>query len=83
MDVIPLKNLYKVIVLYNVGYNVSKNIARYVQITNKIYINKEKKLSGQEMMSKEYARIYVDTVDQLRKIYEKLKIGKLWKVYEK
>ena len=75
VDVIPLKNLYKVIVLYNVGYNVSKNIARYVQITNKIYINKEKKLSGQEMMSKEYARIYVDTVDQLRKIYEKLKIG--------
>jgi len=75
VDVIPLKNLYKVIILYNVGYNVSKNIARYVQITNKIFINKEKKLSGQEMMSKEYARIYVDTVDQLRRIYEKLKIG--------
>ena len=75
VDVIPLKNLYKVMVLYNIGYSVSKNIARYVQITNKIYIGKEKKLSGQEMMSKEYARIYVNTVDQLRQTYEKLKIG--------
>ena len=78
VDIIPLKNLYRVIALYNVGYSVSKNIARYVQITNKIYVNKEKRLSGHEMMSKEYARIYVNTIDQLKQIYEKLKIGWLY-----
>ncbi len=80
VDKIPLSNLYKVISLYNVGYNISKNIAKCVEITNKIYINKEKRLSGQEMASKEYARIYVETVNELKAIYEKLKIGWLGQI---
>lgn len=75
VDKIPLTNLYRVISLYNIGYNISKNIAKCVKITNQIYINKEKKLSGQEMASKEYARIYVETVNELKSIYEKLKVG--------
>jgi hypothetical protein len=74
-DIIPLKNLYKVISVYNIGYSVTKNIARCVQITNRMYIGKEKSLSGQDMASKEYARIYVDVIDQLREMHGKLNVG--------
>jgi CRP-like cAMP-binding protein len=74
MDKIPLKNLYKFISTYNIGYGITRNIARYVNITNKIYINKEKTLSGKEMASKEFAVLYTNTIDRLKKTYEKLKV---------
>jgi CRP-like cAMP-binding protein len=74
-DRIPLKNLYKVISVYNIGYSVTKNIARAVQITNKMIIGKEKSMSGQDMASKDYARIYVEVVDRLRQMHQRLKIG--------
>jgi len=82
-DVIPLKNLYKLILIYNIGYSVTKNIAKYLQITNKIYINKEKKLSGAEMASKEYAIIYYDIVNNLKKTYQKLRISWLKQVIDR
>jgi CRP-like cAMP-binding protein len=73
IDKIPLQNLYKVISVYNVGYSITKNIARYLEITNKIYINKEKSLSGIEIASKEYARLYVEVIDELKNIYQKVR----------
>ncbi len=83
VDKIPLKNLYKVISMYNIGFSITKNIAKFVEITNQIYINKEKKLSGKDMVSKEYARMYVDTIDKLKEVHEKLKIGWLNQVIER
>jgi len=83
VDKIILSNLYKVASLYNIGYSITKNIARYLQITNSMYINKEKKLSGQEMASKEYARIYVEIIDRLKKIYDQLRIGWLQQLTER
>ena len=83
VDQIPAKNLYKVMSVYNIGYNVTKNIARYVEITNRIYFNKEKKLSGKEMVSKEYAKIYAETVDELKAAYQKLKIPWLKQILER
>jgi len=82
-DIIPLKNLCKLILTYNIGYNITKNIARYLQTTNKIYIKKEKRLSGAEMASKEYAMIYYDIVNSLKIIYEKLRIGWLKQVIDR
>ncbi len=63
---IPLDNLYKVIGVYNIGYSITKNIARCLEITNRMYIAKEKKLSGHEISAKEFARIYVDVIDALK-----------------
>ncbi len=83
IDKIPANNLYKVLSLYNIGYNLTKNIARFVQITNRMYISKEKKLSGVEMASKEYASIYVDVIERLKSIYQKLKIRWLAELIEK
>ena len=83
IDKIPLKNLYKLISIYNIGYNITKNIAKYLQITNRIYIGKEKKLSGQEMASKEYARIYVQVIEDLRECFTKYRIGWLSELIEK
>ena len=73
VDKIPSQNLYKVIFVYNVGYTITKNIARCLEITNKIYINKEKNLSGIEIASKEYARLYVEVIDELKNIYQKIR----------
>jgi hypothetical protein len=72
-DRIPLRNLYKVISVYNIGYSITKNIAKFVEITNKMYIKKEKHLSGQEMASKEYALIYTDILEALKIHYTKIK----------
>jgi CRP-like cAMP-binding protein len=80
---IPLENLYKLISTYNIGFSITKNIAKFVELTNQMYLKKEKKLSGKEMASKEYARMYVETVDILRKYYNKLKIGWLKQVVER
>jgi CRP-like cAMP-binding protein len=44
-----------------------------LEITNKIYINKEKNLSGVEIASKEYARLYVEVIDELKNIYQKIR----------
>lgn len=63
---IPLDNLYRVIGVYNIGYSITKNIARCLEITNRMYIAKEKKLSGHEISAKEFARIYVDVIDALK-----------------
>ena len=63
---IPLDNLYRVIGVYNIGYSITKNIARCLEITNRMYIAKEKKLSGHEISAKEIARIYVDVIDALK-----------------
>ena len=73
IEIIPLPNLLKLIGIYNIGYSITKNIARCLQITNRMYINKQKNLSGHEIASKEYARIYVDTIDALKKEFEKFK----------
>lgn len=67
---IPCENLYRVIGIYNIGCSITRNIARCLEITNRIYIEKEKKLSGHEISAKEYARIYVDIVDSLTDAYE-------------
>ena len=83
VDRIPLANLHKVITVYNIGYGIAKNIARCVQITNRIYINKEKKLSGKEMISKDYALIYADTIDRLRAVQEKVKVVWLKEVVDR
>jgi CRP-like cAMP-binding protein len=80
---IPLENLYKLISTYNIGFSITKNIAKFVILTNQMYVEKEKKLSGREMASKEYARMYVQVVDILRKNYNKLKIGWLKQVVER
>lgn len=63
---IPLDNLYRVIGVYNIGYSITKNIARCLEITNRMFIAKEKKLSGHEISAKEFARIYVDVIDALK-----------------
>jgi CRP-like cAMP-binding protein len=67
---IPVENLYKVIGIYNVGYSITRNIARCLEITNRMYVAREKKLSGHEISAKEYARIYVDIIDSLKDAYE-------------
>ena len=63
---IPLDNLYRVIGVYTIGYSITKNIARCLEITNSMYIANEKKLSGHEISAKEFARIYVDVIDALK-----------------
>jgi len=68
---IPLENLYRVIGVYNIGYSITKNIARCLEITNRMYIAKEKKLSGHEISAKEFARIYVDVIDALKDAFGK------------
>jgi CRP-like cAMP-binding protein len=83
VDRIPLQNLFKVISNYNIGYGITKNIARFVEITNKIYVGKEKKLSGKDVTSKEYALIYADTLDRLKDTSQKVKIGWLKDVVER
>ncbi len=83
MDRIPLANLYRVISIYNIGYGITKNIAKYVEITNRMYVGKEKKLSGQDMASKEYAGIYVDAIDSLKSTQNQLKIGWLGQLIER
>lgn len=83
VDRIPLENLYKVISMYNVGYTITKNIARYLEITNKIYINKEKQLSGMDMASKEFARLYVEVIDEVKKTYQKVRTGWLKDVIDR
>jgi CRP-like cAMP-binding protein len=82
-DRIPIKNLYKMISLYNIGYSVTKNIARYLQITNRIYIGREKSMSGVDMAAKDYARIYVDIIDKLRERYRKLQVNWLKQLIER
>jgi CRP-like cAMP-binding protein len=67
---IPTANLYKVIGIYNVGYSITRNIARCLEITNRMYVAKEKKLSGHEISAKEYARIYVRVIDSLKDAYK-------------
>ena len=81
-DKIPLKNLYKVISIYNIGYGITKNIAKFVGITNKIYIKKEKQLSGKEMAAKEYAQLYVYIVDELKVNYAKIKTNWLKEILD-
>jgi len=83
VEKIPLKNLFKVFAVYNIGYSITKNIARYLQITNRMYINKEKKISGFEMASKEYARIYVEVIENLKKTHSRLLIGWLKQLVDK
>lgn len=73
IEKIPVPNLLKLIGIFNIGYSITKNIATCLQITNRIYINKEKKLSGHEIVAKEFSKIYVDVIDTLRKEYEKFK----------
>jgi CRP-like cAMP-binding protein len=80
---IPSENLYKVIGIYNVGYSITKNIARCLEITNRIYVAKEKKLSGHEISAKEYARIYVDIIDSLRDAYESYRTSWLFEIIER
>ncbi|MBN2322631.1 MAG: cyclic nucleotide-binding domain-containing protein [Spirochaetes bacterium] len=83
VDKIPPQNLYKVLSNYNIAYTVTKNIARFLGITNRIYINKEKKLSGTDMASKEYARLYVEVIDELKQMYEKVRTGWLKEVIDR
>ncbi len=83
VDKIPLKNLYKVISTYNIGYVIVKNIAKFVKITNKMYIKKEQNLSGEEMASKEFARLYVEMIDRMNEIYKKMKVKWVKKVVDK
>jgi len=83
LDRIPLKNLTRVISIFNIGYSITRNIARFVQITNKMYINKEKKLSGMEMASRVYASIYVDIVERLKNYLQKLQVGWLRQVIDR
>lgn len=83
VDKIPPKNLNKVMSIYNIGYGITKNIARFLEITNRIYINKEKKLSGQEMASREYASIYVEIIDNLKPLYQKIKTEWLKQVIDR
>lgn len=83
VDKIPLNNLYKVVSIYNIAYTITKNIAKYLEITNRIYINKEKQLSGVEMASKEYARLYVEVIDSLKKIYQKIRTSWLIQVIDR
>jgi CRP-like cAMP-binding protein len=82
-DRIPLQNLYKVISVYNIGYSIAKNIAKFVQITNRMFINKEQRLSGKEMASREYALLYAEIVDGLKKQYGKLKTSWLKELTER
>ncbi len=35
---IPLENLYKLISTYNIGFSITKNIARFVELSNRIPI---------------------------------------------
>jgi CRP-like cAMP-binding protein len=67
---IPSMNLYRVIGIYNIGYSITRNIARCLEITNRMYVAKEKKLSGHEISAKEYARIYVSVIESLKEAYE-------------
>jgi CRP-like cAMP-binding protein len=67
---IPKENLYKVIGIYNVGYSITRNIARCLEITNRMYVAKEKRLSGHEISAKEYARIYVEIIDSLKDAFK-------------
>jgi len=83
IEKIPLANLYRVISIYNIGYGITKNIAKYVEITNKMYVSKEKKLSGQDMAAKEYAGIYVDVIDNLKNIQEQLKVSWLGQIIDR
>jgi hypothetical protein len=82
VDSIPLKNLYKVISTYNIGYVIVKNIAKFVEITNKMYIKKEQNLSGKDMASREFARLYVEMLDRLDEAYEKMKVKWVKKVVD-
>jgi hypothetical protein len=83
VDRIPAQNLYKVVTNYNIGYSITKNIARLLQITNRLYIDKEKRLSGHEISSKEYARIYVDVVDALTDAFKKFRTTWLTEIIER
>ena len=83
VDKIPLANLYKVVSFYNIGYTITKNIARNLEITNKIYITKEKSLSGTDMASKEYARLYVEAIDEIKKMYQKVRTSWLKDVLDR
>jgi CRP-like cAMP-binding protein len=73
IEIIPLPNLLKLIGIYNIGYSITKNIAKCLQITNRMYVKKEKNLSGHEIISKEYSKIYVDTIDALKREFGKFK----------
>ena len=83
VDTIPLPNLYKVLSVYNIGYSIAKNIAKFVEITNKMYVKKEKHLSGKEMASKEFARLYAEVVEELKKHQEKIKTNWLKALIDK
>ncbi len=83
IEKIPLNNLHKVIGIYNIGYSITRNIARCLEITNRIYIEKEKKLSGHEIAAKEYARIYVDVIDALKDAFGKYRIKWLVEIIER
>lgn len=82
-DRIPLNNLYRMISVYNIGYSVTKNIARYLQITNRMYIGREKRMSGVDMAAKDFARIYVEIVDRLKERYRQLQVGWLRQLIER
>jgi len=83
VDKIPLQNLYKVLSIYNIGYSIAKNIAKFVEITNKMYIKKEKLLSGKEMASKEFALLYAEVVEELKQHQEKIKTSWLKALIDK
>ncbi len=82
-DPIPMRNLYRMISVYNIGYSVTKNIARYLQITNNMYIGREKSMSGVDMAAKDFARIYVEIIDKLKERYLRLKVGWLKQLIER
>ncbi len=83
IDKIPSSNLYKVMSNYNIGFSIIKNIAKCLEITNQIYIRKEQMLSGHEMASKDYARIYVEIIDRLKEEYKKYKTDWLYQLIER
>ncbi len=64
---IPKENLKHYISLYNVGFNITKFIARCVQKTNQILTDLNKKIQLNNEIAHRYYKFYFNIVDRMNK----------------
>jgi len=79
---IPKENLKKSLEHYNVGFNITREIARSLRSVNSIFQERITALSQQEKCSQEYAKGYAAVVDRIHEEFSAKRFPMLKEIYD-
>ncbi len=77
------KKLNELIMEFNAGFSITKDLSELLNSTSAIQVEKNKKIGKREKLSREYCKVFATTINKIRDIYGEKKFPWLEKLAEK